>query len=174
MKTWLALTLLLLSTALQAHGPTPQKVQETVEIAAPVDKVWAAVKNFGDLAKWDSAITKSEAEGPNGSGGKRTLTFPNGETLVEDLDTLDDQAHEYSYRLSKDNVKALPASSYSAILRVTPTASGSQVEWKSRLYRGDTGNEPPENLSDEAAVKAMQSLIRTGLDQLKKTVESGG
>ncbi|NJD08137.1 MAG: SRPBCC family protein, partial [Methylococcaceae bacterium] len=74
---------------------------------------------------------------------------------------------------AKDNVKALPASSYSAVLRVTAAGSGSRVEWKSRLYRGDTGNEPPETLNDEAAVKAMQSLIRTGLDQLKTTVEGG-
>jgi mxaD protein len=173
MKKLLLPALLLVSSTLHAHGPTPQKVQEIVDIAAPADQVWAVVKNFGDLARWNPALTKSEGSGTNGPGGRRTLTFPNGEQLVEDLDTLDDQAHEYSYRLAKDNVKALPASSYSAVLRVTAAGSGSRVEWKSRLYRGDTGNEPPESLNDEAAVKAMQGLFRSGLDQLKKTVEGG-
>lgn len=173
MKKLLLSCLLLASSTLHAHGPTPQKVQESVEINAPADKVWTVVKSFGDLARWNPAISKSEASGPNGPGGRRTLTFPNGEQLVEDLDTLDDGTREYSYRLAKDNVKALPASSYSAVLKVTAAGSGSRVEWKSRLYRGDTGNEPPETLNDEAAVKAMQSLIRTGLDQLKKTVEVG-
>lgn len=165
---------LLFSPLLLAHGPTPQKVVESVEIHVPVDKVWDAIKDFGGVALWNPALTKSEGTGANQPGEKRTLTFANGEQVVEELDAYDAAAHEYSYRMSKENVKALPASSYSAVLKLTPAGPGSKLEWKSRLYRGDTGNMPPDELNDEAAVKAMQGFFRSGLDQLKKQLESGG
>lgn len=164
---------LLLSPLVFAHGPTPQKVVESVEINAPVDKVWEAIKDFGGIAHWNPALAKSEGTGGNQPGEKRSLSFPNGEQLVEELDAYDAAAHEYSYRLSKENVKAIPASSYSAVLKLTPAGTGSKLEWKSRLYRGDTGNMPPDELNDEAAVKAMQSFFRSGLDQLKKNLQTG-
>lgn len=154
-----------------AHGPTPQKVVETVEIAAPVDKVWQAVADFGSAAKWNPALTASEGSGGNQPGGKRILTFANGEKLEEGLDSYDAAGHEYGYRMSNPNVKALPASSYSVIFKLMPEGDRTRVEWKSRLYRGDTGNEPPENLSDEAATKAMQAFFRSGLDSLKASLE---
>jgi mxaD protein len=162
----------LAAPAASAHGPTPQKVVETVEIAAPVDKVWQAVEDFGGIAKWNPALAASEASGGNQPGAKRTLTFQNGEKLEEGLDTYDAAGHEYGYRMSNPNVKALPASSYSVIFKLIPEGGHTKVEWKSRLYRGDTGNEPPESLSDEAATKAMQAFFRAGLDHLKTSLES--
>ena len=36
--------------AAEAHGPTRQKVTETVEIAAPPEKVWAVVGDFQDMS----------------------------------------------------------------------------------------------------------------------------
>ncbi|QFY42604.1 SRPBCC family protein [Candidatus Methylospira mobilis] len=174
MKVLITLAAILFSHLGWAHGPTPQKAFESVEINQPVDKVWNAVKNFGEVAKWNPALSKSESEGGNKQGEKRTLTFSNGQQLVEELDAYDDQAHEYNYRLARDNVKALPVSSYSAVVKVSPSGQGSKIEWKSRLYRGDTGNFPSDELNDEAALKAMQAFFRSGLDQLKKSLESGG
>lgn len=157
--------------SVSAHGPTPQKVLETVEIATPIDKVWREVADFGAIAAWNPALKASQSVGGNERGAKRVLTFANGEKLEEDLDTYDPAAHEYTYRMTTPNVAALPASSYSVVFRLTPSGQGTQIEWKSRLYRGDTGNEPPANLSDEAAVAAMQTLFKTGLDHLKTTLE---
>jgi mxaD protein len=154
-----------------AHGPTPQKVVATIEIAAPVATVWRAVADFGAVATWNPALKASAGSGGNQPGGKRTLTFANGETLEEELDSYDPAGHEYTYRMNRPNVAALPASSYSVIFRLTPAGAGTQVEWKSRLYRGDTGNEPPEHLSDEAATRAMHAFFQGGLTRLKAQVE---
>ncbi|SMF96632.1 mxaD protein [Methylomagnum ishizawai] len=153
-----------------AHGPTPQKVVETVEIAAPIDRVWQAVADFGGIAVWNPALKASEGNG-NQPGAKRVLTFANGEKLEEDLDTYDPATHEYDYRMSRANTAALPASSYSVVFRLIPKDQGTQVEWKSRLYRGDTGNEPPPNLTDEAAVEAMRHFFQAGLNNLKARLE---
>lgn len=155
-----------------AHGPTPQKVDESVEIAAPPEKVWAAVKDFAGIAQWNPAVGKSSGVGGNAPGAQRTLVFANGESLLEDLDSYDEAAHEYRYRLHAPNLKALPASSYSATLKLAPLDGKTSVAWKSRLYRGDTGNFPPDELNDEAAVNAMRHLVRSGLDRLKQTLES--
>lgn len=160
------------SAGVSAHGPTPQKVLESVEIDRPIEKVWEKIKDFGALSQWNPAIAKSDSEGGNKPGEKRTLTFPNGEHLVEELDFYDAGAYEYDYRLKDVNVKALPASSYSAVLKLTPEGQGTKVEWKSRLYRGDTSNFPPDDLNDEAAVQAMQTFFKTGLENLKRIVES--
>lgn len=154
-----------------AHGPTPQKVVESVDIAAPVDKVWRAVGDFGAIAAWNPALKASGGGGGNQPGAKRILTFANDERLEEDLDTYDPAGHEYGYRMSHPNVAALPASSYSVVFKLTPAGEGTHVEWKSRLYRGDTGNEPPAHLSDEAAVEAMKTFFQTGLGNLKATLE---
>ena len=35
-------------------------------------------------------------------------------------------------------------------------------------------NDPPPELNDEAAVKAVKGVYRAGLDALKKKVEAGG
>lgn len=156
-----------------AHGPTPQKANESIVINAPVDAVWNAVKQFDGISSWHPDVKESSGDGKHVSGGQRTITLQNGGQLVEELDAYDDSKHEYSYRLKTENVQALPSSSYSVSLQVTAgEASGSSVvSLKSRFYRGDTGNTPPENLSDAAAVKAMNAFFKNGLAGLKQKLE---
>jgi mxaD protein len=174
------LRLLLAITALAAtahsavaHGPTPQKVDEKTTIAAKPDAVWAVVKDFGKFCEWNTVVTKCEADGGNAPGtATRTLTLKTGGVIVEGLDDYNDADKTYAYRLSKENLEALPVSFYSATISVKPTGDGSEVQWNGRFYRGDTSNFPPDNLNDEAAVKAMTEFFQQGLAGLKAKVES--
>ena len=169
----LSLAAFCLTLPAYAHGPTPQKAKESININAPVAKVWAAVQQFDAIANWHPDLKRSEGDGKNQSGGIRTLTFKNDASLVEELDYYNEQEHEYSYRLKTENTSALPTSSHSVELKVVhgDTADSSVVTFKSRFYRGDTGNTPPENLSDEAAVKAMTQFFKNGLEALKSKLE---
>ena len=45
-KLVLLITSLLFAFTIFAHGPTPQKVQKSVKIAASPDKVWEVVKDL--------------------------------------------------------------------------------------------------------------------------------
>lgn len=155
-----------------AHGPTPQKAEEKITIAAPPAKVWAALKEFGDVS-WNPAVTKVEATGGNAAGASRTITIKTG-NLVEGLDEYNEAEMSYGYRLSTENLEALPVSFYSATIAVTPSGDGSEVTWIGRFYRGDTSNFPPDNLNDEAAVKAMIGFLQDGLKGLKAKVEGKG
>jgi mxaD protein len=167
------LGIMLFPLTAKAHGPTPQKGLENITINAPVDKIWDAVKEFDAIADWHPDVKESSGDGRHESGGIRTLTFHNGGQITEELDYYSDKDHEYSYRLKKENVEAFPTSSYAMEIQVKPgEAEGtSVVTLKSRFYRGDTGNTPPEKLNDEAAVKAVTAFLKNGLDGLKTKLE---
>lgn len=166
-----ALVLTLLSGAALAHGPTPQKVDQSIVIAAKPDAVWKVVGDFAGIGAWHPDVARSEGSGGNTSGGRRTITLKAGGTLDEGLDEMNASGRSYSYRLSDPDLKALPVSSYSATLTVSAEGDGSKVEWLGRFYRGDTGNEPPEDLSDAAGRSAMNRYFADGLRGLKAKVE---
>jgi len=158
----------------EAHGPTPQKAAERIVVASPPAAVWSLVGEFSAMANWHPGVASSVGSGDNTPGSERTLTLRSGGVLVEGLDEYSAETMSYSYRLSKENVEALPVSFYSATLSVKPAdGDGSQVEWLGRFYRGDTGNFPPDHLNDEAAVAAMTQFFREGLEGLKARLEAG-
>lgn len=160
--------LFVLTTAAFAHGPTPQKVDETIQVKAAPERVWAVAGDYAGISKWDPVVKSSE-----GSNKKRIMTFANGEQLEEEVDEYDPVRMTYSYRMLNPNVKALAASSYSATLVVTSDAhGGSNVEWSAHVYRGDTENEPPDDLNDEAAKSALKKLFRAGLEGIKAKAEA--
>ncbi|MDO9423060.1 MAG: SRPBCC family protein [Methylobacter sp.] len=167
------LSFLLFPIASLAHGPTPQKAKESITINVSVDAVWNVIKQFDAIAGWHPDVKASSGDGNNASDGSRTLTLQNDGQLVESLDYYSDKDHEYNYRLKTENVTAFPVSSYTTNLQVTAgdDANTSVVTLKSRFYRGDTGNTPPEKLNDEAAVKAMNAFFKSGLVGLKQKLE---
>jgi len=169
----IGLILCALTTGAHAHGPTPQKVEETIDISAPPEKVWGIIKDFGRIADWNPALTKSEGTGGNGANATRIITFKSGGELQEGLDYYSDNEMTYLYRLGKEKVDVFPVSSYTAELVVKPGANGgSAVTWKGRFYRADTGNEPAPDKNDAAATKAMKDYITTGLNGLKAKAEA--
>ena len=50
----------------------------------------------------------------------------------------------------------------------------SVLSWKGAFYRGYMNNDPPPELNDEAAVKAVTGIYEAGLDAAKKAAEAGG
>jgi hypothetical protein len=155
-----------------AHGPSRQKVVEKVDIDAPPAKVWAVVGNFGDMS-WLPGVTKTEASGGNTPDtAKRKLILKSGGAVEETLSKYDDGGMTLSYRIDQVDPKDLPVNNYSATIIVTPADGGkSTVEWKGAFYRGFMNNDPPPELSDEAALKAVTGLYQAGLASLKAKVE---
>jgi len=50
-KIIFALVAIMFSASVFSHGPTPQKVQESVTIAASPQKTWEALKNYSEIKK---------------------------------------------------------------------------------------------------------------------------
>jgi hypothetical protein len=152
-----------------AHGPTRQKVVETVKIAAPASVVWARVKNFDALKDWHPAVEASPADKGNTEGSERKIALRGGGALVETLERYDDATMRYSYR-AKDG-GALPVTNYTSTISVSSEGNITTVEWRGAFYRGYPNNDPPPDQNDEAAVKAVTGVYQSGLAHLKKLVE---
>ncbi|MGU3538802.1 SRPBCC family protein [Methylobacterium sp. A54F] len=163
--------LLLAASAALAHGPTPQKVAQSIVIKAKPDAVWRVAGPFGALSGWHPDVERGTATG-DAPGATRTLTLRGGGTLRESLDERKDAERSYSYRMSEPDLKALPVSSYSATLALAPEGEGTRVSWSGRFYRGDTGNEPPDELNDAAGKAAMERWFGDGLKGLKAKLEA--
>ena len=164
---------ILLPVAAIAHGPTRQKVIETVEINASPEKVWEVIGNFQDMS-WHPAIAKLEGDGENTVDATRVLTLQSGGIIAEMLIKYDVENKRYKYEITDVDVKVLPVNNYSSMLSVKGEGDKSTVEWKGAFYRGFMNNNPSPELSDEAAAKAVTGVYRGGLDALKEKVEAGG
>lgn len=155
-----------------AHGPTPKKAEATVVIAADPAAVWALVGNFAAIAAWHPDVAASKGGGGNAAGATRTVTLKSGGDLVDGLDEYDAAGMAYAYRLGTPNIEAFPVSFYTASIKVEPDPAGAKVTWMGRFYRADTGNFPPDELNDDAAIAAMDAFFADGLAGLKAKVET--
>ncbi|HUN94168.1 MAG TPA: SRPBCC family protein [Burkholderiaceae bacterium] len=167
MRALFAAIALVAAGAALAHGPTRQKVTESVAINAPVDAVWEKVKNFDALQTWHPAVESSTTTDGNNVGSLRTLKLKDGGQIVEILEGYDAAEHKYNYRMKDPG--PVPVNNYTSTITVKPGESGgSVVEWRGAFYRAYPNNDPPPEKNDEAAVKAVTGIYRAGLDNLAK------
>lgn len=170
----LGILLLSIGTLTHAHGPTRQKVTETVDIDAPAAEVWELIGSFGN-ADWLPMVESTESDGSTEKGAKRTLVLGPDVKVYESLKKYDAEKMMYSYKIPNDthDVNILPVNNYSSSISVESTGDNtSTVTWKGAFYRGYPNNDPPAELNDEAAIKAVTELYKAGLTHLKQTIES--
>ena len=167
-----ALCLLLIAAVspwVAAHGPTRQKVVETIEIEAPAEKVWALVGDYGGWHKWHPAIENTTVDKVNEVGSVRHLSIKGGKYLDETLEAYDPAAMSIKYRIKAGD--ALPVTNYSSTIVVTSKGTKCSVEWRGAFYRGFPNNDPPPDQNDEAAVAAVTGVYKSGLSNLKAVAE---
>ena len=112
----------------------------SIDIQAPVDTVWAKVRNFHDMSWATGVVEKTEVVGDvkgDQVGAKRVLNDAFHETVT----VLDDGAKTLSYQitdgpgpLAKDAVK-----NYIGTIKILPGAAdgSTRVEWTSSFESGD-------------------------------------
>jgi mxaD protein len=148
------------------------KVEKTVDIDAPVDEVWDAIKDFDSLHIWHPAFASDEIiKGENNKPhAVRKLTVKDGPSFTEELLEFDPANHTYSYRIIES---PLPVRDY--VSRITVTASakggGSRVLWSGTFKRKSTSDTPPENENDAAATNLITGVYESGLANLRKIVQ---
>lgn len=168
----LAAAIAFVTAPASAHGPTRQKVVETIEINASADKVWAVIGNFQDMG-WHPAIAKTEGTGGNDVNATRKLTLQSGGVINEKLNKYDATKMSLQYEITEVDLKVLPVTTYESWIAVTANGDKTSVEWKGKFYRGDVNNDPPPELNDDAAVNAVTGIYKSGLEALKKKLEGG-
>jgi len=126
-------------------------------IAAPAQRVWQILSEFGGLAAWNPGIESCSVEG-EGIGAVRTIGMAGGFSLQERLEAHDPEAHHYAYSIVGE--PPLPFGDYLSNVRVEPEGEGAcRVDWRGRF----------EPKGDEAtAAKIITSIYSGGLAALGK------
>jgi mxaD protein len=164
MKKCLLLAGLMLSANVWAHGPTPQKTDESIQVHAAAEAVWQRISAPCGMAQWHPQVTACEAVGDK----QQKITLKNGKQLLQEIDEVDGKEMVVAYRLSGDiDLEALPVSSLNGKIKVSADGENAKVVWTARYYRAFTGNEPPEGQDDESAKNAVDAFVKEGLQGLK-------
>jgi mxaD protein len=151
-----------------ADAPKTLKVVKSVNIQAPVDKVWSTIKDFDSLNKWHPGFAKDElVKGDNNKpGALRKLTVKDGPSFTEELLAFDEATHSYRYRITDS---PLPLRDYVSHISVKPgPKGGSRVTWSGTFKRKSAADTPPETENDDAAIKLVTGVYEGGLANLKK------
>ena len=112
----------------------PKVVKSTV-LDAPVDRVWAVLRDFNGHDWWHPAVATSAIERGHPSdrvGCVRRFRLKDGGELREQLLTLSDLEQCYSYCLLETPV---PLFNYVAHVRLLPVTDGDRTfwQWESRF-----------------------------------------
>ena len=179
----LAPLVLFFSAAAVAHGPVRQKLERDIEINAPAAKVWGIIKNYNDMS-WLPAIKSVEAKGGNTVGATRTLTLKDGGTIGEEMKKYDEAKMTYAYRITtmsshkeithsgqNEKIPVLPVTDYAATISVQAKGDKSVVQWKAGYYRAYMNNNPPAEMNEETANKAVGDIFKAGLENIKALAE---
>lgn len=164
MKCYLAMLSLSIAGVAYAHGPTPQKTDESIVVSAKPEVVWKKIIEPCAIAQSNTEVRACEIVNEK----QQSITLNNGKKILQEIDEIAEAEMTLSYRLSGDiDMAALPVSSLNGKIKVTPDAAGAKVTWTARYYRAFTGNEPPVGQDDEAAKQAIDAFVKAGLNGIK-------
>ena len=169
-----ALLVAVLPAFASAHGPSRKKEIATFELNAPAEKVWAILGNYGDMT-WHPDIAKSEAKGNmEPDVATRVLTLKDGKIIHDGLLGYEPDRMFISFMTTKVDLTALPVEGFKSEFTVKDEGGKTNVTWLAAFYRGYTNNDPPPELSDEAAIKAVKAFQERGIEALKAKFDAGG
>jgi mxaD protein len=184
MSIFVSLALLFFTAVASAHGPVRGKMTAAVSVDASAEKVWDIIKNYDDMS-WLPGIKSVEADNGNEKGSVRVLTLKEGGTITEEMKAYKADKMSYKYKITDistaktiqhagqdENVPVLPVENYQATITVKAKGDKSEVTWVATYYRGYVNNNPPEELNEEAADKAVTAILTSGLTNLAKQFDS--
>lgn len=164
MKFWLALLSMSFAGVVYAHGPTPQKTDESIQVSMAPEVVWKKIITPCSIAQWNPEVTACDIVNDK----QQRLTLKNGKKILQEVDEIANAEMTLSYRFSGEiDIAALPVSSFNGKIKVSSDGGGSKVIWTARYYRAFTGNEPPAGQDDESAKNAIDAFVKAGLNGLK-------
>lgn len=131
------------------------------EIAASAADVWALVRDFGGIARWNDGLTSCETEG-EGIGAVRTIKLGDV-TIRERFEKLDEAKRSLSYSLVDGPV---PAKDYLATIEVGEAGPArTRVVWSSTFE--------PAGATDEQLTRLFEGIYQQGIAGLRKAVSAG-
>ncbi len=134
-------------------------------IDAPVEAVWATVRDFGALSTWAPGVTESwieDGRDPDSVGCIRSLKLGDGAPVRERLLELDDCRYRFAYNFE---TPAFPVENYHATFELIPVVDGDRTfaQWSA------TFDEAPADRGKYVGIVSEQ-VFAGGLRSLADTV----
>lgn len=125
------------------------------EIAASADALWALVRDFGGIQRWNPTLSSCELDKP-GVGGIRTIKM--GEVTVrERLEKIDEARKTLSYSIVE---APLPVRDYLSTIEIGEAGpTRSTIIWSSTFE--------PGGMTDEQLTQLFEGVYRQGIDGLR-------
>lgn len=145
-----------------------QKVVRSAVIDAPIERVWAVLRDFNSHDQWHSAIADSHIEGGERSdqvGCVRNFRLKDGNHIREQLLTLSDSEHKSTYCIVE---ASLPLQRYVATVTLKPVTDGNRTFW----HWESTFATPP-GMERELRDTVAQGVYETGFDDLRRYLRGG-
>ncbi|WP_083354647.1 SRPBCC family protein [Mesorhizobium sp. LCM 4577] len=138
------------------------QVRQSTIIDAPIEEVWAILRDFNGHDRWHPAIAASEIDGgepADAVGAVRHFRLADGGELREQLLALSDKDRRLSYCLLE---APLPLMGYVASIRLKPVTDGNATfwEWRSEFH-------PPAHRRDELVKLVAEDIYRAGFAAIR-------
>jgi hypothetical protein len=128
------------------------------EIAGKIDAVWALVRDFGGINRWNEGMTSCVLDG-EGIGAVRTIKLGDL-TIRERLEKLDEAKKTLCYAIIEAPV---PATNYLATMELSESGPAStRIVWSSTFE--------PAGATEEQLVQLFETIYRQGIEGLRKAV----
>ncbi|WP_421914643.1 SRPBCC family protein [Mesorhizobium sp.] len=142
------------------------KVRQSTIIDAPIDAVWAILRDFNSHERWHPAIAFSQIEGGDpvdAVGAVRHFRLADGGELREQLLALSDKDRRLSYCLLE---APLPLMGYVASVRLKPVTDGDATfwEWSSEF-------QPPAHRRDELVKLVTEGIYQAGFKAVRRLLK---
>jgi NADPH2:quinone reductase len=106
-----------------------QHVVRSTVIDAPIERVWAVLRDFNSHDRWHDVVAESRIEGDERGdqvGCVRSFTLNDGNRIREQLLTLSDAEHKSTYCIVEATV---PLQRYVATVTLKPVTDGDRTFW---------------------------------------------
>jgi hypothetical protein len=126
------------------------------EIAAKSSTVWALVRDFGGIKRWNDGLTSCVLDG-EGIGAVRTIEIGDV-TIRERLEKLDEAKKTLSYAIIEGPI---PATNYLATMELSDSGPAStRIVWSSTFE--------PVGATEEQVAQLFETIYRQGIERLRK------
>jgi NADPH2:quinone reductase len=140
-------------------------VIQSAVIDAPIDRVWAVLRDFNSHEQWHPAVAGSRMENDIAGdvvGGVRRFSLSDGAELREQLLSHSDREYSFTYCILDS---PLPLFDYMATVRLKPVTDGNQTfwDWRSQFRAPDDRATELENRVGRQIFEAGFGGLRTFL-----------
>jgi NADPH2:quinone reductase len=145
-----------------------QRVVRSTVIDAPIERVWAVLRDFNSHDQWHDAVETSRIEGGERSdqvGCVRNFTLRDGNRIREQLLTLSDTEHRSTYCIVDVTV---PLQRYVATVTLKPVTDGNRTFW-----HWESTFATPLGMERELREMVAHDVYETGFETLRAHLRAG-